>query len=48
MKKIINQEKKKMTLICDKVRVLIINDEYEESKNLLKSMIPKGRGAKEK
>lgn len=39
MNKIINEEKKNMTIICDKVRVLVNNDEYEESKNLLKSMI---------
>nr|WP_314466364.1 hypothetical protein [uncultured Clostridium sp.] len=39
MNEIINEEKKNMTLICNKVRVLVNNDEYEESKNLLKSMI---------
>ena len=39
MKITINEEKKNMTLVFNKVRVLVNNDEYEESKNLLKSMI---------
>jgi len=35
----INDDKKNMTLICDKVRVLVINDDTEDSKILLKNMI---------
>ncbi len=40
MKKI-DEEKKNMIIICNKLRELINNNKYEESKNLLKNMIGK-------
>lgn len=39
MKRIMDEEKENLIIICNKVRELVNNDEYEESKNLLKSMI---------